>query len=60
VRNRPHLTEREAEWVAEAARDELTGEIQREIGCRLTLEQHIAVDRAIERYRLAIWQLGGE
>ena len=43
-------------WAADLVRDELVAEIEREVG-RLRLEQVIAIERAIERYRELIERL---
>ena len=46
-------SERELEMVRDAALDELLADIRRELG-GLSLEQRIAIERAIERYSHAI------
>jgi hypothetical protein len=46
-------SENEMEMVREAALDELLADIERELG-RLSLEQRIAIERAVVRYRKAI------
>jgi hypothetical protein len=51
------VSTRSYEDAVDAARDLLTGEIEREFGRHLTLEQIIAIDRAIDRYRAMIERL---
>lgn len=46
-------SERELEMLRDAALDELLADIRRELG-GLSLEQRIAIERAIERYSHAI------